>query len=278
MTGRFKKRALSLLAAFAVSVSAAAVFDRSGTKASAEEATITEEAAVTEEAAITEETNAAEAKAVLLPAPQNLREEDGFIVWDEVEGAYGYTLRATAGSKVDYIFNCFENRVEKNRLCFERQYEFGDITFEVYALDDEWLISEWSNSLTVTYAPTLEKPENVRPGEDGKTIVWDVADENKHYRIHYIYNFDGSDTDMYEMIFAEKYDVRYFGYLYDIQAVDENYNVSDWVSIFVPRLSVLDTPKNVRWDEKEGKVFWDAVDNADYYFFYNQNNDRRRQT
>ena len=45
-----------------------------------------------------------------LAVPENLRYEDGFIVWDEVENAYGYTL-LIQGEDNENDCNYYVNRV-----------------------------------------------------------------------------------------------------------------------------------------------------------------------
>ncbi len=71
----------------------------------------------------------------MLSAPQNLRVEDGYLVWDEVEDAYGYYLRF----ETDYVHQStyYVCTVEVDRLCYDNNMYFGEYKLDVHAVKED---------------------------------------------------------------------------------------------------------------------------------------------
>ncbi|MCM1172958.1 MAG: hypothetical protein NC393_12645 [Clostridium sp.] len=239
-----------------------------------------------EETADAEDANAGEARTVTLPAPKNLHEENGFIVWDEVEGAYGYTLQMYEGGTISS--NYYENRVEFDRFCYEKKMDFGDYSFKVCAFDEDGTVGEWSNTVTVSYSPTLETPKNVRLSDDKRSIVWDNGENGV------LYNVRITNCDTPQNVYT-RWDTNYFypynyrlylssfnfmgNYSITFQVMDDDYNVSDWSDPIVVLYTAGDimSPQNVRFDESGNNILWDAVEGACNYAFY-IDGDRRYYT
>lgn len=210
-----------------------------------------------------------------LTAPQNLHEENGFIIWDETPDAYGYSVKAC---KDDLEINIvhFTNRVELKRFFYENNMEFGEYTFEVCAFDETNTMSEYSNQVTAVYAPTLDTPANVRLSEDGKNILWDEVTGSVRYNTHIFKRNDNNEREEIEgdrweiqnLLSVEKYVSGANGdYWYAFQAMDEDYNVSEWTEpILVSyKSNVIGVPKNVRFDDTGESILWDEVDGATSY-------------
>lgn len=246
------KRLLSAICAAAVTLSAVG-----GLPAMAE-------AGAEEEIALFSETGGT------LSAPTNVREENGFIVWDEVADAYGYTVRTFNGTE-ELQQTYYENKAEWKRFIYDcATLDFADYTFDVCAFDESRNNSAWSSKVTVSYAPTLEAPENIRPGEEQNTIVWDEADGAARYNIRF-YNPDGT---LYTWSYTSGNSLWYANwcdadgeYQIKVQTMDRNYNVSDWSEITVSyhAVSEFEAPKNVRLDESGDYILWDAVEGAEIY-------------
>ena len=209
-------------------------------------------------------------------APQNLREENGYIVWDEVKDAYGYTLKVSSGSN-EWDFTYYVNSVELDRLCYENNMDFGEYKFKVCAFDEAKNSSGWSNEITAKYEPALDAPANVRVDENEKAFVlWDEVAGAVRYNIR-IFRDDDERT-LYRTLETE-----YVGYGclwgYDptgnywisVQAVDRDYNVSEWTQPVMltytkNEIEKLKAPQNVRFDESGENILWDAVEGAAYYY------------
>lgn len=214
-----------------------------------------------------------------LAAPQNLREEDGFIIWDEAEGAYGYYLRVYKEDFEDQ-YTYYVNRVELDRLCYEQEMDFGDYRFEVCSFDESGTVSEWSNPLTATYVPALETPANVRKNESQTTVLWDAVDGAVRYNIH-VFRDDDNRT-LYRSTSVIRNSFTYTdhwsssgNYWIAIRAVDKDYNASEWTELLLvsptptstptPGVERLEAPKNLRLDESGETVMWDEVEGATSY-------------
>lgn len=215
-----------------------------------------------------------------LAVPQNLREEDGFIVWDEAEGAYGYYLRVYKEDFEDQ-YTYYVNRVELDRLCYEQKMDFGDYRFEVCSFDESSTVSEWSNPLTATYVPALETPANVRLSEEkAETILWDAVKGAVRYNVRVF--CDNDDRTLYTSVSLYTYEIFSWGnnaapsgnYWIAIQAVDKDYNASQWTEPILfshsrPTPSGrLDAPKNLRLDESGENLLWDEVEGATSYAWH----------
>lgn len=212
----------------------------------------------------------------VLPAPQNLREDDGYLIWDEVEGAYGYYLKFEADGKRQLTY--YECTAEVDRLCYEGALDFGEYTFMVCAFKEDGTVGEWSEPITAKYAPTLDAPSNVRLDEEQEeTVVWDEVEGAARYNIR-IYN-DGEDHTLCSSFYMESAYLQYRWYVSElgdywisVQSMDKDYNVSEWTEpIKITRgikSEYLDAPQNVRLNESGDVVLWDAVEGADYYWVY----------
>lgn len=209
-------------------------------------------------------------------APQNLREENGYIVWDEVKDAYGYTLKVSSGSN-EWDFTYYVNSVELDRLCYENNMDFGEYKFKVCAFDEAKNNSEWSNEITAKYEPALDAPANVRVDENNKECVrWDEVEGAVRYNIR-IFRDDDEHT-LYETSKADyiQYEYKLWNsdpsgnYWISIQAMDRDYNVSEWTTPVMfthtkTEREKLEAPQNVRFDESGENILWDAVEGAEYY-------------
>lgn len=265
MTGTSRKRVISLLLALAVLVSGFTVFQSLSVRASAEENMITEEPEVS-----------GTAKMGALSAPQNLRVENGFVVWDEVEGAYGYTLKAFADGTTK-TSKYYENRVEFNRFCYEKELGFGEYDLTVCSFNESDVSGEWSGSISIAYRPTLEKPQ-MRLSDDGESILWDNAINATRYNAR-VFNAEQETPVIIInrgfMPFRFEYDLKRTGnFSIVFQAMDDDYNISDWSDPIVVSYTApgeILPPQNVRFDESGNNILWDAVDGARFYnaCFYN---------
>lgn len=206
-----------------------------------------------------------------LSAPQNVREEDGFIVWDEMENAYGYTVRAVKGDE-EVLVTYYPNRVECKRFFCEQSMDFGDYVFEVCAFDEASNRGEWSEPVSVTYAPNFITPLNVRLSENGEEILWDEVEGAARYNFRIfkndsLYNRSWQSADSTSALLSN-YLWESGDFYFEIQAVDRNYNVSAWsepVSVSHTEYDRLEAPKNVRLDASGNNVIWDEVEGATYY-------------
>lgn len=220
-------------------------------------------------------------RAVKLAVPQNVREEDGFIVWDEVENAYGYTIQAGKdGDTWEYTW--YENKIEWNRFIYEQcpMRDFGEYAFKVCAIDETGTATEFSSSVTVSYRMTLSMPENVRISESySDELVWNEVEDAVRYNIR-IYNNDETHS-LYSNEYTTSFVYRLYWngipdgeYLVAVQAMDKDYHVSEWTEEVLAKTverSRLDAPQNVRFDESGENIIWDEVEGADYYHVYTEN-------
>lgn len=218
-----------------------------------------------------------------LAAPENLRCEDGFIKWDKVKEAYGYTLRMYISGEetreftryFDYYDPDNEAEVELDRLCFENNIDFGGYTFDVCIFDEEGNTSEWTKTITAEYAPTLDAPTNVRLREtDEETVEWDGVEGAYRYNIR-VYKDDDDRSLQYNTysdcnwcshtLFSW---LETGNYLFSVQTMDQDYSVSQWTEpIKVSHIvqAQLEAPQNVRLDESGETILWDEVEGAKYY-------------
>lgn len=209
-------------------------------------------------------------------APQNLREENGYIVWDEVKDAYGYTLKVSSGSN-EWDFTYYVNSVELDRLCYENNMDFGEYKFRVCAFDEAKNSSNWSDQIISGYRPALDAPANVRVDENDKECVrWDEVEGAIRYNIR-IFRDDDQRTlydshDVWNYAIWTMYNSAPTGnYWISIRAVDRDYNASEWTEPVMftytkNQREKLEAPQNVRFDESGENILWDAVEGAEYYF------------
>ena len=216
-----------------------------------------------------------------LTVPENLRYEDGFIKWDKVREAYGYTLRMHMGEEnyreftkyFDYDDPNDKAQVELDRLCYENNIDFGEYTFDVCIFDEAGKTSEWSDTITAEYAPTLDAPTNVRISEDlEETVEWDEVEDVYRYNIR-VYQ-DDDDRLLYTTTYTGGTSFTCYSwfengdYLISIQAMDRDYNVSEWTEpVKVSHIAEekLKDPQNIRLDESGENIIWDQVEGAEYY-------------
>ncbi len=248
------KKLILLLCAAAVALSAVG-----GLSAAAE-------AGAPEEMALLSETGGT------LSAPTNVREENGFIVWDEVPDAYGYALYVHRNNnEYSYASNFYVNKAEINRLCYNFNLDFGDYVFEVCAFDEANNYSEISDSVTAAYSPTFDIPENVRISEESETLIlWDRVEGAARYNIR-IFNDDENLTQYSSGTCVDNaysfYGLPVGKYWISIQSMDGNYNVSEWTQpiLISYTLERSDIPQNVRLDESGENVIWDEVKGTTFY-------------
>lgn len=228
------------------------------------------------EASETGEQTAADVKVTV---PQNVHEENGFIVWDEVEGAYGYTIQAGKDGET-WEYRWYENEIEWNRFIYEHcSCDFGDYIFKVCAFDETGETTEFSLPVTVSYNATLSTPQNVNNASDGQSstmhLTWDEVEGAVCYNIriyrndesHSLYTgttstYNGLNCSLWEDVGGE------YEYLVTVQAMDGDYHVSKWTEEVLVKAVIaehLATPQNVRFDESGQNIIWDEVEGADYY-------------
>ncbi len=226
-----------------------------------------------------EEMNTEKTKDTKLAVPQNVRVEDGFIVWDEVENAYGYTLKTTVNGN-EIMQTCYENKVEINRFFYERQnnysrlIDFGNYDFMVCAFDESNVSTEYSAPVTVSYTATFTIPTNVRLTESQNGIQFDEVEGAVRYNYR-IFN-DDADRSLYTQSSSNSnliipYTNKNINYWISVQAMDRDYHVSEWTEPIAISISVtenLEAPKNLHLDETGENILWDAVEGADYYYVY----------
>lgn len=212
---------------------------------------------------------------VTLAVPQNVREENGFIVWDETDGAYGYTIQASRGESV-WEYTWYENKIEWSRFIYEQCFvnacgknDFGDYTFRVSAFDESRTATEFSSPVTVSYQAAFPMPTNVRLSEtNSRELTWDEVEGAARYNIR-IYK-----KDEYPSIYSTSYTASnsYWiwedsEYLVAVQAMDQDYHVSEWTeTVLTTPFAQLAIPQNIRFDESGENIIWDKVENADYYY------------
>ncbi len=209
--------------------------------------------------------------AAKLAVPKNVREENGFIVWDEVEEAYGYTIQAEKDGET-WEYNWYENQIEWNRFIFEHcsMRDFGNYAFQVCAFDETGAATEFSSSVTVSYQATLSVPTNVKVSESNSSLSWDEVEGAVRYNIR-VYKNDKDhslDYSTYTSSFGYWFGGREEESLITVQAMDRDYHVSEWteeVLIEAVEKTRLETPQNVRFDESGKNIIWDGVEGADGY-------------
>lgn len=210
---------------------------------------------------------------VQLAAPQNFRYEEGNLVWDEVEGAYGYYLRLDYEDGSQRWFEYFLNVVEFDRMCFENYLELGEYTFELCAFDEDGTYSEWTEPLTVEFVPELDTPANVRLSEeDEATVEWDAVDGAMRYYVHIFSKDENNPTDITTYTTGTSYSLNWDNidngeYWFSIRVIDADYSVSEWTEPIkvIRNQKKLDAPANLRFDESGEKLLWDEVEGADCY-------------
>lgn len=226
-------------------------------------------------------TNPEESNSEELTVPENLRFEDGYIVWDEVETAsgkkaYGYDVQVY-NDHYETRERYYTTRVEFDRFCYDHNWDFGEYQAKVCAFDETNTMTEWSSSVTVSYAPAFDTPANVRFHEEwDETIEWDEVVGAARYNIR-IFNNDEERT-LYttsrtsSSLFQYKWSIYESGdYLISVQAMDKDYNVSEWTTPLLISHTThtkelrLEPPQNVRLDESGENVLWDEVDGATGY-------------
>ena len=209
--------------------------------------------------------------------PQNFRydETDGFIKWDEVVDAYGYKLKTTVNDD-ERQFIYYEPEAELDRLCYEKNIDFGEYEFSVCTFDESGTDSEWSESIVVSYESAFDMPQNVRLSNAyDETVVWDEVDGASRYNIRF-YDEENAHTPFNnnytsDNSFFYRYYLNEFGnYWISVQAMDKDYNASEWTErVLIPHteliITKLEPPQNIRFDESGENILWDAVDGADYY-------------
>lgn len=210
-----------------------------------------------------------------LTVPQNVQEENGFIAWDEVKGAYGYTIQASKGGNT-WEYRWYENKIEWNRFIYEHclMGDFGDYAFKVCAFDETGAATEFSSPVTVSYNATLSMPQNVEVS--GANVSWDEVESAVRYNIR-VYRNDESHSLLHN--YYNTYNSAYinfweenageYEYLVTVQAMDQDYHVSEWTKgVLVKQVvsSRLPAPQNVRFDESGKNIIWDEVEGADYYY------------
>jgi len=275
------KKVLSALCAAAILISALTTgLYRSLSRAIyAEEGIIISSGTVSEPEDLWEETD-------FLPIPQNLRFEDGFIKWDKVKEAYGYIIRIHTGDEereyreitkyVDYYDPDDEAQLEFDRLCYEQSLDFGSYDVDICSFDEGENRTEWSETITAEYAPTLDAPANVRLSEEEEeTLLWDEVEGAYRYNIK-IFNDDENRT-LYFTTYKRYPNFYFYGYLdksgnywISLQTMDRDYNVSEWtepvlVSHTHNEVTLPDTPQNIRFDETGENILWDEVAGAEHY-------------
>ena len=131
-----------------------------------------------------------------LAVPQNVHEENGFIVWDEVENAYGYTIQAVRGKKT-WEYKWYENRIEWARFIYEQcsldERDFGDYLFRVCAFDETGMSAGFSDPVTISYEATLSMPANIRVPDGSQSslrLTWDKVEGAARYNIQIFRNND----------------------------------------------------------------------------------------
>ncbi len=223
-------------------------------------------------AAETTEVAAEEAKG--LTAPQNVRVEDGFLKWDEVmlgeEEAYGYNITATDKDGNEYYKTEYSNSVELNRFFYDNSMDLGEYEIYVRAFDKSYNFSDNSNTVTALYAATMTTPTNVVLSEDGKNFLWDEVAGVKRYNIRFFKNDENQTYYTRTWTTTNTLPLTVISesgnYLFSVQAMDGDYNVSEWTEpIPFARVS-LNAPQNVRLDESGENILWDTVEGAAYYF------------
>lgn len=229
---------------------------------------------------LAEEMTTEKTKDTKLTVPQNVRVEDGFIVWDEVEGAYGYTLKTTINGN-EILQTCYETRVEINRFFYEKQknqsysriIDFGSYDFAVCAFDETHLDTEYSAPVAVSYEASFTAPTNVTFIEDEEKIQFDEVSGAFRFNIR-IFNDDADRTFRSQTYYSTtSISMRSIigqsgSYWISIQAMDQDYHVSAWTEPIAASYTAsekLEAPKNLRFDESGEKLLWDAVEGADYY-------------
>ncbi|MDE7280829.1 MAG: hypothetical protein K2N36_03700, partial [Ruminiclostridium sp.] len=218
-----------------------------------------------------------------LPIPENFRYEDGYLKWDKVEEAYGYILRIQIYENsyqeftkyFDYEDDEDEAKIELDRLCYENNIDFGEYAFDLCIFDESQNRSEWTDTLTVEYAPALDAPANVRISEEDENVIeWDGVENVFRYNVR-VYNDDEERSLCYstyesaDWCFHSLLSIEGGDYWFSVQAIDKDYNASEWTEpIKVSKKSIgkLDTPQNVRFDETGENIIWDEVEGAEYYW------------
>ncbi len=206
---------------------------------------------------------------------QNFRydETDGFIKWDKVEDAYGYKLKTTVNDD-ERQFIYYEPEAELDRLCYENNMDFGEYEFSVCTFDESGADSEWSESIALSYEAAFDMPQNVRLSEEwDETVIWDETPGAARYNIRFYDEENTSVSFNYTYTSGNSFSYKYYlnetgNYLISVQAMDKDYNASEWTErVLIPHtaLTELESPQNARFDESGENILWDAVDGADYY-------------
>ncbi len=131
-------------------------------------------------------------------------------------------------------------------------------------------------------------PQNVRLSEESdETVVWDEVPNAARYNIRFFH--EDNESLCYNNTYEIYNSVTYKYYLYDtgnywitVQAMDKDYNASEWTErVLISHTELIKTklepPQNVRFDESGENILWDAVEGADYYYvdiygsFYDSN-------
>lgn len=202
-----------------------------------------------------------------LTVPQNVCVENGFLKWDEVKNAYGYTVSTVDKNGREWNDTYYPTEVELNRFFYDRSMDFGEYEFKVCAFDETYNSTEYSEAVTVSYAPSFEVPANVKLSEDGTEILWDEVSGAARYNYRIYQDDEERSLWSNSYINSNSFPINWVNesgnYLVCIQAMDRDYNVSEWtepVSFAYTAPTKLEAPKNLRLDESGENILWDAVE------------------
>ena len=141
------------------------------------------------------------------------------------------------------------------------------------AFDETGALSGPSESATYSYSPTFTTPTDVKVSDSGGRVEWNEVANAVRYNLRFYKNDTNRTLYTWYYTSSRATELKYFlaesgDYLFSVQAMDSDYNVSEWSKLVPLTYTVaqkLGTPQNLRLDESGERILWDAVDGAEYY-------------
>lgn len=178
-----------------------------------------------------------------LEIPENFAYDGESLMWNTVENAEGYEIKIGDGEPIV---------VEALNYPFDAQGQEFTASIKALAKNEKYNSEEY----TITFKP-LGDVKNIRIDEDGY-LVWDLVENATAYivsvnNVQYV-------VDVNEFVqFAEGTNaIR-------VRAIvkDNNSYYSKWSQ--VSTYNMLESPKNLAYDDQKDKITWDTVRNAGGY-------------
>lgn len=190
-----------------------------------------------------------------IQTPTDLHYNGSELVWTEVVGAKGYKLNIN-GTDMPIVYT--------NSYAIDDSFIGQDIVARVYAVAEDDSLSSGFSEYTFKI---LAAPTNLTY-QDG-TISWDAVDGATGYNVY----FDGkvSFTEYTQNYVLDRFSEPKTYQIKVLAVGDDQNHIESSVYSGMIEVTKLDIPSNLRISN--GVVMWDAIQNAQNYKFYLDNNE-----